>query len=83
MAKTAYVARQNKYYPRSRISEKKFRQLAHCFAQNLCATNTAALTGLTTKTVNTIYLKIRSRIAQECERESPFATGEVEVDGGR
>ena len=80
MAKTPCVARQNKYYRRSRISEKKFRQLAHCFAQDLCATNTAALTGLTTKTVNTIYLKIRSRIAQECERESPFASGEVEVD---
>ncbi|HEY0075642.1 MAG TPA: IS1595 family transposase, partial [Abditibacteriaceae bacterium] len=31
------MARQNKYYRRSRISEKKFRQLAHCFAQDLCA----------------------------------------------
>jgi transposase-like protein len=30
--------------------------------------------------VNSIYLKIRARIAQACEQESPFATGEVEVD---
>jgi transposase-like protein len=44
------------------------------------ATDVAALTGLTTKSVNTIFLKIRERLAQECERESPFATGEVEVD---
>src|SRR4028119_671854 len=80
MAKTPYVARQNKYYRRSRISEKKFRQLAHCFSRDLCATDTAALTRLTTKTVNSIYLKIRSRIAQQCERHSPFASGEVEVD---
>jgi transposase-like protein len=50
------------------------------FAQDLCATDAAALTGLTTKSVNCIYLKIRERIAQACERESPFATGVVEVD---
>ena len=80
MAKTACVIRQNKYYKRSRISEKKFRQLVRCFSRDLCATDTAALTGLTTKTVNTIYLKIRSCIAHACERESPFLVGEVEVD---
>ena len=74
------MTRQNRYYRRSHISEKKFRQLVRCFAQDLCATDTAALTGLTTKTVNTIFLKIRARIAHACERESPFATGEVEVD---
>ena len=80
MAKTPAVTRVNKYYRRSRISEKKFRQLVRCFSRDLCATDTAALTGLTTKTVNTIYLKMRHRIAQACERESPFESGEVEVD---
>lgn len=80
MAKAPVVTSQNKYYKRSRISEKNFRQLVRCFSRDLCATDTAALTGLTTKTVNTIYLKIRNRLAQECERESPFASGEVEVD---
>src|SRR5687767_13744119 len=80
MAKTPYVARQNKYYKRSRISEKRFRHLVRLFALDLSATDTAQLTGLTTKTVNTIYLKIRVRMAQECERESPFTGGEVEVD---
>lgn len=80
MAITPYMTRANKYYKRSRISEHQFRRLARCFARDLCATDTAALTGLTTKTVNSIYLKIRVRIAQACERESPFTCGEVEVD---
>ena len=30
--------------------------------------------------MNNIYLKIRVRLAPECERESPFTCGEVEVD---
>jgi len=80
MAITPSVTRVNKYYQRSRISEKKFRQLARLFALDLSASDTARLTGLTTKTVNSIYLKIRARIAESCERESPFAGGEVEVD---
>lgn len=80
MAITAYVTRTNKYYKRSRISEHQFRRVARCFARDLCATDTADLTGLTTKTVNSIYLKIRVRLAQACERESPFTCGEVEVD---
>src|SRR5690349_11834166 len=80
MAKTPYVPRANKYYRRSRISEKRFRHLVRLFALDLSATDAALLTGLTTKTVNSIYLKIRVRIAQACERESPFASGEVEVD---
>jgi len=74
------VTRQNKYYRRSRISEKKFRQLARLFAQDLAASDVAQLTGLQRKTVNSIYFKIRVRVAQACERESPFVSGEVEVD---
>jgi transposase-like protein len=35
---------------------------------------------LTRKTVTTIFLKIRERIAEECERESPLFNGEGEVD---
>jgi transposase-like protein len=39
----------------------------------------AKLTGLTRKSVTLIFLRIRVRIAEECERQSPFG-GEVEVD---
>ncbi len=69
----------NRYYRRSRISEKKFREIIKYFARDLTANRTAQLTGLTHKTVNQIYLKIRHRLAQDCQRESPFS-GEVEVD---
>jgi len=69
----------NRYYRRSRISEKKFREIIKYFALDLTANRTAQLTGLTHKSVNQIYLKIRLRLAQDCQRESPFV-GEVEVD---
>ena len=49
------------------------------FALDLTASNTARLTGLSVRSVNTIYLKIRRRIAQACEQQSPFS-GVVEVD---
>ena len=74
------MTRQNRYYKRSRISEAKFRQLVRLFAQDLAASDVAVLTGLQRKSVNIIYFKIRTRIAQACERESPFESGEVEVD---
>jgi transposase len=69
----------NRYYRRSRISQKKFREIIKYFALDLTANRTAQLTALTHKTVNQIYLKIRHRLAQDCQRESPFP-GEVEVD---
>jgi transposase-like protein len=74
------MERPNPFYRRSRISAKKFRQLLRLFALDLTATDAAQLTGLTRKTVTTIFLKIRERIAEECERESPLSNGEVEVD---
>lgn len=73
------MKRLNRYYRRSRISEHKFRQIIRYFALDLTANRTAQLTGLTHKTVNQIYLKIRVRLAQDCQRQSPFA-GVVEVD---
>jgi transposase len=69
----------NRYYRRSRISEKKFRQLLRCFAMDFTATDTATLTGLSVRSVNSIYLKLRSQIATVCEQQSPLQ-GAVEVD---
>jgi hypothetical protein len=73
------MERRNRYYARSRISEKKSRQLLRYFAMDFSATDVAQLTGLTRKTVTVIFLKLRQRIAEECEQASPFS-GEVEVD---
>ena len=56
------------------------------FALDFTASDVAHLTGLTRKSVTSIFLRVRERIAEECERQSPFG-GEVEVDesyfGGR
>lgn len=70
----------NRYYRCSKISERKFRQVVRFFAHDLTASKTAEFIGLTRKSVNVIFLKIRERIAGECERASPFSACEVEVD---
>ena len=70
----------NRYYTRSKISTAKFRKLIHYFSFDLTATETAHLSGISLRSVNAIYLKIRHRIAEECQRQSPF-TGTVEADG--
>ncbi len=69
----------NRYYKNSKISEAKFRQLLRAFAMDFSASDTAKLTGLSTRSTNSIYLKIRARIARFCEEQSPFS-GEVEMD---
>jgi transposase-like protein len=56
------------------------RQVVRFFAHDLTASKTAQLSALTRKSVTTIYLKIRARISEECERASPFSNCEVEVD---
>lgn len=69
----------NRYYRRSRISEKQFRQLVRYFAMDFTATDTALLTGISLRSVNSIYLRIRERIALVCEQHSPLK-GAVEID---
>jgi len=50
------------------------------FAMDFTASDVGQLTGLTRKTVTVIFLRIRERIAAECERASPYSDCEVEVD---
>src|SRR5919107_2616615 len=70
----------NRYYRCSKISERKFLRVLRHFSLDLTASRTAQLTGLTRKSVTTIFLRIRERISEECERASPFSACEVEVD---
>jgi len=70
----------NRYYRFAKISERKTRQIIKYFALDLTAQKTAFLTNLTRKSVNQIYLKIRNRVAEECERASPFSSCQIEVD---
>src|SRR5690606_22635463 len=69
----------NRYYRRSKISEAKFRQLVRRFALDFTAMSAAELTGLSVRLVNSNYLKMRGRIAESCELESPLQ-GALEVD---
>lgn len=66
----------NKYVRRSRISEKKFRQLVKLFSLDLDAVQISELSHLNRNTVNRYLKAIRTRIAEFCELESPF-NGEV------
>ena len=73
------MTRKNKYTNRSRISEAKFRDLVKHFALDLDAQKIAHLVNVNRNTVNRYLLLIRKRIAEFCERESPFL-GEIEID---
>lgn len=56
------------------------RHLVRHLALDLTASQAAKLTGLSRRSVTSIFLKIRERIAEECQRASPFSNCEVEVD---
>ena len=69
----------NRYQKCSKISERKFREILRYFAQDLTASDTAKLTAISVRSINTIFLKLRNRIAQECIKQTPFE-GVVELD---
>lgn len=69
----------NKYYKAAKISEAKFRRIIRCFAEDLTASSTARMTGVSVRSVNDLFLKIRRRLALISEAQSPFE-GKVEMD---
>lgn len=69
----------NRYYNHSKTTEAKFRQIVRYFALDFTATSTAELIGVSARSVNSNFLKIRARIAESWEIESPLK-GAVEVD---
>ncbi|MBI1177034.1 hypothetical protein GC207_06295 [bacterium] len=62
----------NRYLPRAKIPEAKFRGFVRCFALDLEATKIAVLTGLNRNTINRLTRLLRLRIA---ERSIAFAGG--------
>ena len=70
----------NCYYRRSKLSSTRFRQLLRLFALDLTASDAARLSGISVRSVNEIYLRLRERLARECERRRPFKGGQVEID---
>ena len=69
----------NKYANRSKISEKKIRQIVKLFSLDLDASQIAEITHLNRNTVNRYLSEIRNRIAVYCNTTSPFS-GEIELD---
>ena len=70
----------NKYIYRSRISEKKFREILRLFCLDIEAVKVAKLTGVSRQTINKIFDRIRQLIAQESEKYNILGSGEVEFD---
>ena len=69
----------NRYFNRSKLSEAKFRQIVKHFALDLTATECSALSGVSVRSVNNIYLRMRERMAVWCFQRSPLC-GELEAD---
>lgn len=70
----------NKYIFRSRISEKKFREIIRYFSLDIEAIKIAQLTGISRRSITRILKAVRERIAEFSENESPFDKGEIEID---
>ena len=66
----------NKYIYRSRISEKKFREILKYFTEDIEATKIANLTRISRISINKILKNIRILMASECEKISKFS-GEI------
>lgn len=69
----------NKYIYRSRISEKKFREILDYFCLDIEATKISKLSGISRNAINRILKQIRILIAKECENISKLQ-GEIEID---
>ena len=72
----------NKYIIRSRISQKKFREILKYFAEDIEATKIANLTGISRISINKILKNIRILMSQECENISKFS-GEISSSQAR
>jgi transposase len=70
----------NCYFKRSKLTESKFRAILRLFCLDLTASDCGRLTGISVRSINDIYLRLRERLAYECERRRPFKGGEVEID---
>lgn len=74
------IAKKNKYYNRSRISEKKFREILKYFCFDETASKAAIYTSINRNTINKIYDQIRQKIfLLEFNGQEKFS-GEFELD---
>ena len=69
----------NKYIYRSRISEKKFRQILKYFCTDLEAVKISEFCNISEVSLCKIFKQIRILMAKECEKLGKF-DGEIEID---
>ena len=70
----------NKYFFKSHISERKFREILKYFSLDFDASQTSLLTRLTRKTINRLYHKFRTRIFHLENDQQGKINGEIEID---
>lgn len=73
---------QNPFFHFSKISEARFLALLEHFAADETATQAAAMSGLSSRSVNSIFLRIRQRMAESCCERTPEAARPAETAGG-
>ncbi len=72
----------NKYIIRSRISEKKFREILKYFTEDIEASKMSNLTKISEATLCKIFREIRIIMSKECEKISKFS-GEISSSQAR
>ena len=70
----------NRYIIRSRISEKKFREILRLFCLDIEAIKVSKITLISRPTINKLFDGIRQRISEQCEVNSLLGKGEIELD---
>ena len=73
------ISGKNRYYRKSHISERKFRDLLRYFCLDLDASKASELTGISHRTCKVIYAKLRLHIAEFCV-DHLAEDGEFEAD---
>ncbi len=76
------LSMKNKYIVRSRISEKKFREILKYFTEDIETTKIANLTRIFRISINKILKNIRILMASECKKISKFS-GEISSSQAR
>ncbi len=75
-------AMKNRYIVRSRISQKKFREILKYFTEDIEASKISNLTKISEVTLCKIFRKIRALMSKECEKISKFS-GEISSSQAR
>ena len=70
----------NKYIYRSKITESKFREILRLFLIDLTATQVAEITNISRNSINVIFNKMRNRIFEICNNNSPIQPEKQEFE---